>query len=130
MVIKMKRLFVAAAILLSVIILCIFTLNLQSKNINFLINIIDEMQQSYDQKDLGKCIEVSHHFKEEFDAKTRFFPFFMRHSDVSKIEDTAVTLPTMLEANDTDHFIVELTKCRSQLEELAKLETPTLENIF
>lgn len=126
----MKRLFAAVAILLTVIILSIFTLNLQSNNINFLINIINEMQQAYDEQDLGKCVEVSNYFVDEFDNRTRFFPFFMRHSDVMKIEETAVTLPTMLETNDTEHFIVELTKCRNQLEKLAELETPTLENIF
>lgn len=126
----MKRLFVAAAILLSVILLSIFTLNLQSKNVNFLINIINEMQQAYDQNDLGKCVEVSHKFVDEFEDRTRFFPFFMRHADVMKIEETAVTLPTMLESDDTQHFIVELAKCRNQLESLADMETPTLENIF
>lgn len=126
----MKRLYVAAAILLSVVILCLFTLNLQSKNIHELITIIDEIQQDFNQQDIGKCIEVSYQFKEEFDERTRFFPFFMRHSDVTKIEETVVTLPTMLEADDTEHFIVELTKCRNQLEKLSELETPTLENIF
>lgn len=126
----MKRLIVAVAILLSVIILCTFTLNLQSKNIHYLINMIDEIQQSYDQGDLGKCVEVSDRFADEFETRTRFFPFFMRHSDVTKIEETAVTLPIMLESDDTDHFIVELTKCRIQLEQLSKLEKPTLENIF
>lgn len=126
----MKRLFVAAAILLSVVVLCLFTLNLQSKNIRYLITIIDEMQQEFDQKELGKCIEVSYRFEEEFDQRTRFFPFFMRHSDVTKIEETVVTLPTMLEENDTDQFIEDLTKCRNQLEKLSELETPTLENIF
>lgn len=126
----MKRLFVAAAILLSVVVLCIFTLNLQSKNIHYLITIIDEMQQDFDQKELGKCIEVSYRFEEEFDQRTRFFPFFMRHSDVTKIEETVVTLPTILEEDDSEHFIVELTKCRYQLEKLSELETPTLENIF
>lgn len=126
----MKRLFAAVAILLSVIILCIFTLHLQSKNINYLIDMIDEMQQAYDQNELGRCMEVSKRFEEEFDTRTRFFPFFMRHSDVSKIEETAVTLPAMLDAQDTEHFIVELTKCRSQLKELSEMEIPTLENIF
>ncbi len=126
----MKRVIIAVAILLSVAAVCFVSLMTESKNIHKLLDIIDDMEQSFEKKELGDCLEVTNRFVKQFDKRTRSLPFFMRHSDVSKIKEVVVTLPVMLEQDDTESYAAELARCRAMLTELSKLETPSLENIL
>lgn len=126
----MKRLLVALVLLLTVVVLCVVSLNLQSNSIDSLIDLIEKMQQAYDKGDLGEAQEVAYKFVDEFDTQTRYFPFFMHHSDVNKVEESVVVLPILLETGNYDEFAVELAKCRSELELLDELETPIPENIL
>ncbi|HJD23023.1 MAG TPA: DUF4363 family protein [Firmicutes bacterium] len=126
----MKRLIVALALLLSVAVLCALSLLSLDRNTDFLLSRMDEMQEAYKRGDAGSCLALSEEFVQEFDERTRFFPFFMRHSDISKIEESVIVLPVMLRSGEEAHWISELAKCRSQLEKLADMETLTLENIL
>jgi hypothetical protein len=126
----LKRIVVAIAILLFVSTLCVITLNYQTTNIKNLIKITDDMNTAFKNNDLDKCLEQSIEFVDKFKDSTRLFPLFMRHSDVSKIEESVVTLPVLLETNNPQHFAAELEKCKNMLESLADLEIPSLENIF
>lgn len=126
----MKRLIVAVALLLSVAALCTVALVSQNRSVDYLLARMDEMEEAYHAGDLDECLSVSKAFVEEFNERTRFFPFFMRHSDISKIEESAVVLPVMLETGEDAHWLVELTKCRNQLETLSDIEDILPENIL
>lgn len=125
----MKRLIVAVVLLIFVIVLSITTLNAQTKGIKDLIEITDQMHEAFDNKEMDKCLEMSKDFVDKFKKTTRFFPLFMRHSDMMKIEETVVMLPVFLET-DESHFVAELVRCKNMLSNLAKLEVPSLENIL
>ena len=125
----MRRLIVAVVILIFVTVLSITTLNAQTKGIKELIEITDQMHETFDNNDIDKCLEMTRDFVDKFKKTTRFFPLFMRHSDVMKIEETVVMLPVFLET-DESHFVAELIRCKNMLENLAKLEKPSLENIL
>ncbi|MDD2363105.1 MAG: DUF4363 family protein [Oscillospiraceae bacterium] len=126
----MKRIIVAAAILIAVATLCIVTLKIQTNNIKELLTITDKMQKAYEDDKIEYCLELSYEFVEKFDKKTNLFPLFMRHSDISKIEEIAVSLPVLLETDNIQHFAPELIKCRIMLKNMADLESPTPENIL
>lgn len=126
----MKRLIVAVVILLSVATLCITSLYMQKGDMQYLMNLTDKMEKLLGQKNWGECVEVSDQFVSEFKERTRLFPFFMRHSDVSQIEEEVVTLPVLLRTGQTDEYAVELAKCRCMLKKLSELETPIPENIL
>jgi len=125
----LRRLIVAVVILIFVTVLSITTLNAQTKGIYELIEITDKMQETFDNKEMDKCLEMANDFVDKFQKTTRFFPLFMRHSDVMKIEETVVMLPIFLQT-DESNFTAELVRCKNMLENLAKLETPSLENIL
>ena len=126
----MKRLIVALAMLLTVTALCTFSLSSLTRNMDYLLADMDEMEDAYHRGDLEECLVLSEKFVEEFEQKTRFFPFFMRHADIAKIEESVVVLPVMLQTGEETHWLSELAKCRNQLEKLADMETITPENIL
>lgn len=126
----MKRLIVAAVLLAAVLAACIVTNNAVNRSTAYLIGLLDRVEQAYTAGDREECAALTVQFVEEFHEKTRYLPFFMRHADISKIEETAVTLPSILRYEGDDHFASELIRCRNQLEKLAELEQPTPENIL
>ena len=126
----MKRLIVAAVLLVAVLAACVVTNNAVNRNTAYLIGLLDRIEETYTTGDQKECAALTEQFVTEFHEKTRWFPFFMRHADISKIEETAATLPSILEYEGNDHFVSELLRCRNQLETLAQLEQPTPENIL
>lgn len=126
----MKRLIVAAALLIAVLAACIVTNNAVNRNTAYLIGLLDRIEEAYTAGSREDCAALTDQFVTEFHEKTRWFPFFMRHADISKIEETAATLPSTLRYEGDDHFASELIRCRNQLEKLAELEQPTPENIL
>ena len=56
---RMKRLIVAIALLLSVAVLCALSLLSLDRNIDFLLSRIDEMQEAYERDDAGDCLTLS-----------------------------------------------------------------------
>lgn len=126
----MKRIIISFAILSAVASLCAVTLFMQSSEIDKLIVIIDDIKYAYDVNDTKGCLELTEKLNDSFESGTRLFPLFMRHSDISKIEETVSVLPIMLKSGDTQRFASELFKCRGMLTNLADMETPVPENIL
>jgi hypothetical protein len=126
----MKRMLIAAAVLLLVVALCTVSIRMQTDSVGYLQTSLEEIQESYDRGDLAACQELTDRFVADFEEKTRFFPFFLRHSDLSRVEEIAVPLPVLLREGDTQHFAAELVRCKNQLQRLYEVELPSLENIL
>lgn len=125
----MKRIVVAVTFLAIIGVLSSVTLSMQRTAVNELLDSIDVIQQTLP-ADEEEALRQTNRLVEDFHNKTRYFPLFMRHSDISKIEETAVILPVMLQTGEAEHFQAELARCRNMLEKLSELEIPTWENIF
>ena len=82
----MKRVYAAIGMLLAVAVLCVTTLKFQSNNIKELILIVEKIEDAYKKDDIESCIELSYEFAEKYKTNTGTFPFFMRHSDVSRLK--------------------------------------------
>lgn len=126
----MKRVFVSVGILLFVAALCAVTLFIQKSETNKLIRAVDDIRNAYDRGDMDNCLALSEEFVSDFKKRTRLFPYFMRHSDISKIEETASVLPVMIRTGGEQHFAAELAKCRNMLLNLKDFETPVSGNIL
>lgn len=58
------------------------------------------------------------------------FPFFLRHADISRIEEIAIPLPVLIEQGDTQHFAAELVRCRQPAQQAVGNGTPLAGNIL
>lgn len=126
----MKRLIIAAVILICVASASIMTLHFQLKNTEYLLDELEEIQQAYDQDNRELCLTLATEYVETFQNRIRYFPFFMRHADIADIRESVAPLPVMLREGDDGHFAAQLEICRIQLETLYESEVPTLENIL
>lgn len=126
----MKRLIVSVALLAVVSTLCGMSLHGQQKNTHALIDTLDRMEQAYKADDLQCCQRLANDFPADFQRRTRWFSMFLPHSYLSSIQEVAVTLPVILQGEDSAHFPIELARCRLLLQRLEQLEVPSLDNIL
>ena len=110
--------------------LCVGSIIIMSRNTDYLLQSLDQMQESFDQGDMEACKQEARQFAKDFEEKTKMFPFFLRHADISRIEEIAIPLPVLIEQGDTQHFAAELVRCRSQLSKLSEMELPLAGNIL
>ncbi len=126
----MKRVILAFVLLAAVAAGCVFTIMTEKNTTDLLIGMTGEIEQAFDNEEYDRALELTGEFTQEFTRRTRHFTFFMRHSDITKIEENVIMLPILLEAGDHEHFPAELARCRNQLDKLGDLELPTFDNIL
>ncbi len=126
----MKRMILAFVLLILVAAGCVLSIVTEKQTTDYLIEMTDKIEEAFQDEDFEKALTLTEKFAEEFTKRTKHFTFFMRHSDVSKIEENVITLPILLEAGDHEHFPAELARCRNQLDKLGELELPTPDNIL
>jgi len=125
----MKRLIVAAVLLIAVLAACIVTNNAVNRNTAYLIGLLDRIEEAYTAGSREDCAALTDQFVMEFHEKTRWFPFFMRHADISKIEETAAHCHPPCGMRATTILPPSLSAAQSA-GKLAELEQPTPENIL
>ncbi len=126
----MKRILFALVILLIVAAMCGTAIIIQKKTVEEFSIMADDIKEAFESEDYETCLVISESFVDEFKTKSRFFPLFMRHSDITRIEETIAALPALLKAGDRHYFACELAKCRYMLSNLSDYESPTLDNLF
>ena len=104
----MKRLLLAVGLLALVVTACVLSNGCLRRNTAELLAYMEAAQEAYDREDKAACLEQSRRLAEAFPEKTRFFPFFLRHSDVNSLEQEIVTLPAFLEAGAWENFLPPL----------------------
>ena len=110
--------------------MCGTAIAIQTQTVNKFSVMADDIKEAFESQDYEQCLVLSESFVDEFKAKSRLFPLFMRHSDITSIEETIAALPALLKAGDRHYFAAELAKCRSMLSNLALYESPSLDNIL
>lgn len=126
----MKRLWLAGGIFAAIVTLCISTLFYQRQQVDVLLDDLDAVVAAYDHGDETRAYTLAVTLVDEYNRRTRFFPYFMAHGDLIQCRENLALLPSILKDGDSEEFYMESTRCRVQLEVLAASEMPTLQNIL
>ncbi len=126
----MKRVILAFVLLVIVAAGCLSSILIEKTTTDAMIEMIDRIEKTFYEDDFDQALTLTEEFSKEFVKRTKHFTFFMRHSDISKIEENVITLPILLQAGDHEHFPAELARCRNQIDKLGELELPTPDNIL
>lgn len=126
----MKRVIVALVLLFVVAGLCAGIIWVQREQSGYLIDRLEELEQNFDEEHPENSLEDARRFVQEFEERTKLYPAFVRHSDLTRIEEDILSLPVLLESGEPADFPTTAARCRARLEILYRLELPSLENIF
>lgn len=126
----MKRLWIAIGILAVVLSLCIAALVYQRRQVFILIAHLENVIAAYENGMAEEAYLLAVDLMHEYDERTRLFPYFLNHNDLTGCRESVVLLPSILRDGDAQEFRMESARCRAQLEFLLSIETPTAQNIF
>ncbi len=126
----MKRVFVAAALLLLVCAGCITLLITEQHDFSSLLAQTERMEADYRQGNIDAAREEAEHFAKEVADTFQRFSWFLPHDRLLRIQEIAVGLPILLSGGEKQEFLTELHRCRLLLNALQRLEYPYLENIL
>ena len=102
----------------------------EKRDLGYLITATEQIEEVLNAGDLAACEEKTKQFVEEFGTHTRVLPFFVRHADITHVEEVVVPLPYLLEEGDDSRFLAELMRCRTMLQRLEESDRITWENIL
>ncbi len=126
----MKRLWLAAAILVAITGLCTVTLVYLNRQTDRLTEQIDHIETAIVQGDVATAISATQQFLEDYEKHTRYFTWFMRHAELEESHKVACTLLPILTSGHTQEFRENLLKLRKILELMTEAEEPLPQNIF
>ncbi len=125
----MKRLWVAAAILLVVAAGCIGGLLWQISLLDDLQEQLDAAEQAVRENGVAALDQVGA-FEQACFEVTEKLTAVSRHEDNFALKESAGQLYPLLEQEEIPHFFAEAARCRFYIEELRRAEKPLIGNIF
>lgn len=126
----MKRLWLVGGIFVAILTLCLSTLLYEQRQVDILLDGLDGVITAFDDGDDARAYTLALALEEDYERRTRFFPYFMAHGDLIECRESLSLLPSILKDGDTEEFHMESTRCRIMLERLAASELPTWQNIL
>ena len=125
----MKRLWIAAGLLLAVGVLCGGTLLLQLRTVNRLSESLDAAVAAVaaGQPEAAERVAA---FAADAQSAGETVAFMARHADGCPLRESAALLPTLLRTGQKAEFFAEAARCRFFLTELRDAEKPLFGNIF
>lgn len=125
----MKRMWIAAGLLLAVAALCVGTLVFQLETVDRLEAGLDDAANAVAEGAADAKEKVAA-FAKDAESAGDAVAFMARHADGHPLRESAALLPTLLEAGDLADFETEVARCRFLLSELREAEKPLFGNIF
>ena len=126
----MKRLWLAAALMIVAVGLCVLSLAYQRRQVAALLEELTQVEEVYRTSGADAAQAPAQRFSEDYTRRTRLFPFYISHDDLIDGQESAAILPVILDSEAQEEFPIEAARCRTQLKKLLALETPTPENVF
>lgn len=126
----MKRLWLAAALFALAVGLCALSLAHQHRQVTALMAELSRLEEVYQTQGADAAQPLAQQFAASYAHRTRWFPYYISHSDLIDGQESAAVLPVILSGETPEEFPVEAARCRAQLKKLSALETPTPENVF
>lgn len=126
----MKRLRIAAILLVGVAALCITTHLLHHHRINLLMEELDRIEELVKIGDTDRAVQTAEAFAATYQKVSDRVSFYVAHSELRESRETAVLLPTLLRQGSNAELHVEMARLREQLRYLRQVDDPLLRNIL
>lgn len=126
----MKRLWLAVALLLTAVGLCVASQSYLHRQTDALLTTLTALEDSYRAGDLPAARRWAGRLAEEYPRRTGLMYCFVAHSDLEESRETVATLPAILEQNHLEELLTETARLREQLQHLQSIDRPTPENVF
>ncbi len=125
----MKRIWIAVALLIAVLTICIGSLWWQMKALDRLERGLSNAVLLVEKED-DTAVQAVKAFTKDCLSVTETMTFLSRHVDGYPLKESATLLPVLLSAEDRNHFFSEAARTAFYIRELRRAEKPLFGNIF
>ena len=126
----MKRLYIAAALLVAVVTLCALTHWSHHRQLDAMLATLDRIESLHHSGDTTGALQEAEVFAESYRRLSNRISFYVPHGEVRESQETAALLPALLRAGSDEEWAMEITRLRAQLEYLRQVDDPLPQNIL
>lgn len=126
----MKRLWIAAGLLAVAILLCVMTTLYQHRQIDRMLGILEQLEETYTDGDLDKARGLAEKLTQEYETVSRVLYCFVAHNDLAESQETIALLPALIRQGGQEELKMEIARVREQLRYLRGIDDPSLSNIL
>ena len=126
----MKRLWIAAALLVAVVGLCIGAELYQHRRTEDLMTTLERLENAYAAGNTEEALVIARQLEKQYEGISRVMYCFIAHSDLSESQETVAMLPTLVERGEAEELHMEIARLRKELRYLRNIDDPLLQNIL
>ena len=126
----MKRLWVAAAILCGVVLLCVGSGLYRHHRIDAMQNTLQQMETAYRRGDATHAQQLAQELIRQYEQSGGILLCYTTHSDMADSQETVALLPTLLRQDSGDELEMEIARLRAEFTYLRQIDDPLLRNIL
>ena len=126
----MRRLWIAVGLLAIAAGLCLSATLYQHRQIDRLLDTLDQMETAYDNGNVDKAHQLAEDLVADYEAVGRVLYCFIAHSDLADSQETVAVLPALLLQGGEEELRMEIARLREQFGYLRGVDDPTIGNIL
>ena len=126
----MKRIYIAAVLLIITLSICIYELRFVSRSCNDFSHYVTEIQAAYEDTEYDAALNLTKMVNDKWQKNVHKIDMLLYHDYVDEITDNLSKLSIFISKEDESQFLATCREIKNQLESLKNNEIPILENII
>lgn len=126
----MKRLWIAAGLLVATVVLCLSTTLYLHRQIDRLLGTLERLEQAYTIGDTEQAHRLAEDLTADYEQVGRILYCFVPHEELAESQETVAVLPALLRQGGEEEFKMELARLREQFGYLRSVDDATVWNIL
>ena len=126
----MKRLWIAAALLILAAGLCVTAGLYQHRSIDGMLARLEDMERAFAAGDRETARRLAEEIAEEYETVGAVLFCFVPHNDLADSQETVTMLPTLMAQGGEEELRMEMARLREQLTYLRGIDDPLWRNIL
>lgn len=126
----MKRLWLAAGLLLLVADACLFASLYQHRQIDRMLGTLDRLEATYETGDTHEAYRLAKTLATDYARVGKVLYCYVAHNDLAESQETAAVLPALILQGGREEMKMEIARLREQLQYLRGIDDPLWQNIL
>lgn len=126
----MKRLWIAAGLLVLVIGLCILTGQYRHHRMEDMLSLLEQLEHAYAAADIPQAEALAEKLAAEYETVCRIIMCYTAHSDIAESQETVMLLPRLLRQGGEEELAMEIARLREEFTYLLTIDDPLPWNIL
>ena len=126
----MKRLWIAVALLLTAVGLCVTCTAYQHRQIDRLLSTLEQIETAYAVGDGQQAHQLTRQLVADYQRVGQVLYCFVPHEDLADSQETVAMLPALLNQGGEEEFRMEIARLKEQFGYLRGVDDFRLENIL